>query len=400
VTGLGIGVPNCSVVIGNGSAVVTDANGNFTINNVSPPYNLFAILRGTTSTGVVEYVGLTRLDPTIQLEQGATSLQPATVNGTVTGGAGYPLPAGYQTQVQFAPSTYPGYSFGPSGGGILADSATGKYSETYFLWFNPSSTVTVSALQMQLNPNTHLPAAFTGFGIVGGLTLTSGGTWNNVNIPLSPVSSSSVSGSVSVPTGFQLSNIGMMLMVGQGGLLLMVDQAPGSSTSFSYIAPNVPGAFLTLSSTARKPGYFSQVVLRNVPVTATNLAFDFSDVPDYVQPPEGAAGIRDSSTFSWSAASRAVYVIKFQSVASPSLYGTIYTTATQGTLPLVPSEGISLSPGASYTWFVTSVGPFNSVDEAAGAAGPQGWITANPSTELRTTMNGYLTPHRKFTAAP
>ena len=80
--------PGVSVIIG-AQSTVTDANGHFSIANVTPPYDLTA-LGGPTFTGAKGaslFKGITRTDPVIMLFLDPASTENmGTLTGTVTGG--------------------------------------------------------------------------------------------------------------------------------------------------------------------------------------------------------------------------------------------------------------------------------------------------------------------------
>src|SRR5262245_51935050 len=73
------------VTVGSQNAV-SDSNGQFSISNVTPPYDLTAIAMSPAKVGVL-YLGLRRADPTILVpEEVLTSQKSGTVTGNVTGG--------------------------------------------------------------------------------------------------------------------------------------------------------------------------------------------------------------------------------------------------------------------------------------------------------------------------
>jgi hypothetical protein len=88
----GRGAPNIGVVVDGRGPFLTDENGRFVVKAVRPPYWTVLLIGATGSADV--WVGLTRADPQFTIEAfDPGSLSQTSFSGTLSGGAGFPLPA-------------------------------------------------------------------------------------------------------------------------------------------------------------------------------------------------------------------------------------------------------------------------------------------------------------------
>jgi hypothetical protein len=387
----GVAVGSVPVVIGALPPATTDANGNFTIANVPVPYDITVVNSGTKS-GLV-YIGLTRSDPTLTFIVSSALANSATVSGTVSGGAGYPLPANHASVAAFVSPEVTSSN--------TINATTGAYSLSTS-WMTPQSTTgALYALQWQRDPTTSLPVAYKGYGTKTGVALLTGGTFANQNITLSSVGAASFSGTVTAPAGYALSDRSVTVLFSTGGIGILSDgSAPSSptSTTFNYVTPNVSGATLRLGATASKGVVTVTGSKAGFAVNATGATLALPSGPDYSLPIDAATAVSTSTDFVWTPMTNAVFIVQFAGPAGQPRYQ-IVTTATTAKLPNLTALGLTLPANTLYSWSILSIAPVNSIDAVAASVGLLGLLTATGPNEGYTASTGLVAP-RKFTTAP
>jgi hypothetical protein len=92
-------------------------------------------------------------------------------------------------------------------------------------------------------------------------------------------------------------------------------------------------------------------------------------------PADGSTGIAVGSTLSWQSVPNAAYRVDIACVfngVGVVFGGSIYSSASQATIPNEPTANVAIPSGASCTWTVAAMGPASSVDDfASGALSPQ-----------------------------
>jgi hypothetical protein len=371
-------IPNTPVIITGLPATTTDANGSFTVTGVTTPYDVTAILSASKIS--ITYKGLTRSDPVIYFT-GASLLAPnsATVSGTVSGGAGYPLLINHANRAMFVSpevfrSTTPNFT-------------TGAYSMSAGWTGAATITGTLHALQWETDAS-GLPSTYTGYVAKPNVALTAGGTFANQNLALTAVTGSNVSGTVTLPAGLTLSNKRISLAFNSLGAAQLGSDAT-AGTAFNFVVPNIAGAIVVLSANAASGALgTSTVTLRSTP-GASNVGLVLQPPPQHSLPVSAATGITTASPFSWTPVTGGVYVLVLNGPAGEPSYF-IVTTATSGQIPDLSAQGLGLGASKNYTWQIHSLGPFTTMDAATGPIGVvsvfalEGWQSTSGSRAFTT----------------
>jgi len=389
----GRAVASVPVVIGTLPAATTDANGNFSIANVTVPYDV-TVVNPSSNTALV-YIGLTRTDPTltfIDLYPGFPSS--ATLGGAVTGGEVYPQPLNHFLGVSFI-SPECDWTL------IMNAPSTGSYSLKPS-WDGPASTTgIIHALEWQADATTFLPISYKGYGTKTGVALSNGGTFTGQNVVVSPIAATNFSGTVTAQAGYSLSNRYVTMVFSTAGMQIISDATTPStpnSTTFNYVIPNIPATTLTLSALATKGVVTVSGFKKGFAINANGVALALPAGPEYTLPVSAATGVTTATTFSWTAMANAVYVVQFTGPAGKPRYQ-IVTTGTTATIPNLTSLGLGLPASSSYSWTIRAFAPIGSIDAAASATGLMGLLTATGAAEGYTVDTGSGSP-RTFITAP
>jgi hypothetical protein len=172
--------PGQAVLISSGGfsqRVVSSSSGAFTVANVPTPYD--ATVFDSTSVGfIMVYVGLTRVDPTLTVENYQHPNRTANLTGQLRGG-NYPESSDYSTEVVFAspqvvvPFQSPAYE------------VSGTYS-AMVNWVGPTST-TGTLYALQIHSDGGIPVDYPGYGTLSNVVLQDDGGLTNQNVSLVPV---------------------------------------------------------------------------------------------------------------------------------------------------------------------------------------------------------------------
>ena len=211
-----------SVIIG-AQSTITDASGHFSIANVTPPYDLTALVTVSGDKGASLYKGLTRTNTTILVALNPTSTDnTGTLTGTVTGGD--PLSTvGDKTVV----------SWGSTSANQFQNSSQTITSSPYSLdvtWDSSLASITgnMHVLQWAVDAN-QLPTAYKGYAEKTGVAVAASGTTSNVNLAMSAPGTSNVGGSVTVPAVVTLGSKGFSVnFADTAAISLGFDSDPGN----------------------------------------------------------------------------------------------------------------------------------------------------------------------------
>lgn len=359
---------------------VTAADGTFSIANVPTPYTATVLDSGGQIA--VQYIGLTRTDPTLVDVVTLTQTRSSNVAGSFTGGQ-FPESGAYATQLLFvSPQTAPGSSNG------LTDEGDGTFSGNV-VWMGPAET-TGTLYALQVHTPTDFPADYPGYGTLSGVLLQDMGSVSGKTIPLSAVTSGTLSGTITMPAGFSVQQNDLFFIVGPLAFMPLVRDS-STSTSFSYIAPSISGTSLSVVTICQGPsGEEGIVTTTGLTASSTGVAVNLPSPPTLTLPVDAATGVTTTTPFSWTDTT-AVYVVSFSpSGAGPTYY--VFTAATSVTIPDLSSAGLPLPTSAGYSWSVIGFGPNTSVDATAIPGGIDG---------LELT-EGYIgeTGTRSFTTSP
>jgi len=346
-------VAGAAVTLGAASAV-SDSDGRFSFPNVTPPYDLSAVVTTPMRVGIV-YQGLRRPDPTILLP-GINTSPPysTTVTGEVTGGD--PLGA-TDERTRLA--------FGSSGDFVLeALSGYTVQSNPYSLkmtWVGPSAaTGTIHALQTKVDSG-GLPIDFTGWASKTGVSVANSGT-ASADIVLSAPQVSTIAGALTVPTPLSLLSKRLSIDFGDGASLDLAE-VNDRTTSFSFPFPVVPGATATMVVLASLSGSQSSVTLSGIAPGTTNLDLQFRIPTTPISPLNQATGVGLATDFSWTSMPGTTYVLSVSAPAGPNYH--VVTAATSARIPDLTSQGLVLPKMVTYDWYVSAYGPSAAPDDLA-----------------------------------
>ncbi len=343
------------LIVSDGGTVtaVTDGDGGFTVPNVQPPYNATVI----ETAQAVQYQGLTRTDPSLSAFVFLPSNRTATLSGTFTGSGVFPEPSGYSTGFLFV---------SPQAIKNLFDHPTGSYSSTV-TWPGPTSTTgTVYALQKHTDAG--LPTDYPGYGSLSGVVLQDTGTLTGQNVPLSPVTSGLVSGSVvSVPSGYTLVVKSMSIEVTSGVTMsLLIDGSP--SATFSYVAPSIANTQIFISATATSAaGEVSEILQAGLAANVPNVTLAIPAAPVLSSPSNAATGVTGTTAFSWTPFPSGIH--EFVAYPQSGQTGPTFYVVTAATTVDLADAGLPLPSTTGYNWYVVGLSPVTTVDIVAAPGG-------------------------------
>jgi hypothetical protein len=360
--------PGVSVFIG-AQSTVTDANGHFSIANVTPPYDLTVLATVTSPGGPAKgaslFKGLTRTDPVIILALYPTSTDNmGTLTGTVTGGDA-PGTFGVNTVVSWVSTPAPLAFANPR---LEINSSPYSLDVT---WDVALSSITGNMHVLQWEHDCcGRPKSYTGYAVKTGVAVAAGGTTNNVNLAMSAPGTLSVGGSVTVPSGVTLGTAPLRSAALSFDDTAQIDLGfDGSSgTSFSYLYPNITGATAVVSASGYSAsGDLMEAKVSGIALGTTNVSIALPSPISVITPADSATSIGTDVDFSWTAFSGGNVVYIFEAIGplgQPSYQ--VFTTATSTRIPDLSAQGMGLPSAAAYSWSVIAVAPHASVDSAAG----------------------------------
>jgi hypothetical protein len=351
------GVP---VIIKGKAPVTTDANGAFTVSNVSKPYEARVIF--STDQAAIVYQGLTRSDPTL-IYLGITSIwKTATISGFV------PPAAGKVTRVFFVSSTM--------AWSTDADQGTGSYTLSVN-WRGTANSMSGTLQVLRWTQNSSgLPSQYDAYGFENNLTVSSGGNFPNNNFAVADLTDppeQNISGSIARPTSsYVLTSKTLYLFLGDAGIYLGQESGAGLSDNFSYVVPSITGATFgvdvdaTLSATPTNR--YTNYNKRGIAGGSSGITVNLASAPQLNIPAHNGSGIDTTTQFLWTMGSGGgicVLYIYPSNFVGPSFY--IFTASNSSSIPNLAPQGLGLPSNLSYTWQVAQVFPVSSIDDAASA---------------------------------
>jgi hypothetical protein len=357
-----------------GQTAVTDDAGRFALGPVAATYD--AIVGDPDGLVYSVYRGLTRRDPLLAHAGAPPLSRSASVNGDVSGGAEYPLTGQNVVFVNFfSPQSN---RFSPIGG-MLTTLETGPgYGPMTLQWDGPSSIAgELTALAFFQQPDGGSSAWF----VQQPLTLQDGQAAFS-NLALTPVTRSRhVSGSITLPPGLAVGQkeIFYRLPIVDAALDVPVPLSPKFNDDIPDLTDT--GATLCVRAVA-VPG--SATAMR-CPASGDSADFSITvQAPPALSSPAAGATVRADTPFAWSAFDSGVYLLELDAVpysaATPAVY--LFTAGTSVTWPDLSALGVSFPAGGEYECTIAGLGPYASMDDAAGPNG----VGAPFPTELRRSF--------------
>ncbi len=368
----GHGRANHAMTILGHATVVTDANGEFTVEDVVAPYTLVWGMRVEASPPSAPriYVGLSQPNPTFQISKILWAPVNENVSGTIA-------PEEDAALAVLASAGHPHFIRSHEG------DFTGDYGFNV-AWEGPSTTpLTVRALQFSVGGD-GCPDSYVGYGATSSV-LNEGTGLTALALTLGPVATSTIAGTVSAPATTDAVSMGAWARWSHGDYHRLVNKDIG--LTFSASIPDIPGVSHDVVVDVRGPGWFASVrragiapgssgVHVDVPIAARPLA----PAPDGVIDDQTVLVADDFPGRSYLFILSAGYLDVLQDHPPGPRYE-IYSGSPQVAIPDLSSIGVTLPPGTPYTLSVRSMGPYESLDEAVG---PQGMHTLDDDGQFST----------------
>ena len=346
-------VVGATVTIGTASTT-TDTTGAFSIDNVTPPYDV--TVSNAANHWAHVFVGLTSTSPTL-LPYGALAgptpsvTSSATVGGTITGGT--TIDSTHPVEVCLEGVTEQVF-------GCTTLTSSSSYSISAG-WLSTSNVaVKVHAIQMVLPSAGAMPSGYAGYGVTGGsTTLVPGGTYSQ-NLALgSAPTTASLSGTVTAPSSVTSGGVLVFLRLSPQFVIPLADMnLTGASTPYSLSVPAPAGSSYQLVAVGTTSGAPSLRWKASVPA-GSGQDLTLPDRPTTVSPPS-SAGPGDTFTVG-NTGGAPLTVVFFPSTSSTAPVLAVTTSGTSVTMPSV----LPVASGTTYGWGAI-VNPGESLGQAAG----------------------------------
>jgi hypothetical protein len=342
-----------------GQKTATDASGNFSVSGVTSPYDLVVLQASTTNAYI--YQGLTRSDPIALIFLSSSEQRKSEVTYSFSNADTTAPPAGeFGDSIMDCASTDASLSCGVTG-------AVGPNPYTQTVQWSGPQNIEADVYALQTFEKNNIATAFRRFALTQRENFSNGQP-STVSLNLQPISSGTVSGTVTPPSDYTLIQRGLGFKLrGQWKYPFSLEdnRTSGISQTFSWASPVVAGLELYLNGTASKGEAGVYAYLDNVAPNTTNLSLTLPAPPEQTQPATNALGITNSTVFSWTPFAEGVHTVSVSPTTKGPLTLIIYTAKTETTLPDLTSLGYPLPKGVTYKWRVSGQAPLGSVDDLA-----------------------------------
>jgi hypothetical protein len=364
----GTPLKDATVRIGESNTGTTDT-GAFTIKNVSVPYTITVEPIGLTTKH--QFVDLTRPDPNLVLFDGAAivpTTRSSTISGQLSAGTRFPIPEGYRTFIGFT---------GQNGGqGFRTLLATQGPNFSFNAGWKGSTTETgdLYVLQCKFNPAVDsLCDSFPGYRRVSlELTDTVPTAVPAQRLELSQIEGQNITVNVTLPNGGTLISKRVYMSLSETASF-PIDYDPDTTTLKStYVTPAVGLPFVV---TVEASVGTRRVRIQGRGYQPNSIIPISVPTPVELNLPTGAPNnVTKNTSLNWNGTPKAVYILK---LATNEF---VYTTKT--------SYPATLNANTTYTWLVSSFGPFESLDDFAGYRYSNGYPVQGNSIEYVQTSSG------------
>jgi hypothetical protein len=340
-----------TVLVGQ-STTVSNARGEFTVDNVPPTYDLVVLPnspKGATNTYV--YIGLSSRRPVARVAVTETFLR-TTIQGSLS--PGYP-----QQDLQRTAIGFKGTGQEASGSVILEGGQGPTYGPLNVAWtFDTTIAGQLFALQWSVGASP-FPTGYRGW-VIQPTSLTSGMPVT-ANLALGTVTQREVTGTARFPQVTQSLNARLDVESVTVFNNPVTFSSGATSAPYAYPIPTLGSAARVLSFRATYPGGVAASEFRaRVNDTSTTIDFELPSAPSLATPVDRATGVDPNTEFTWTPVPNAVYRLLVVS-ASTSTGLTVHTAGTTGKIPDLASKGVPMAPG-NHIWTVEAAGPANEVD--------------------------------------
>jgi hypothetical protein len=386
---------NVPVTIG-ATATTTDVNGQFTVNGVTKPYDVFFTISTIQANVPAKYgwlyKGLTRTDPTLQVGRGLPERGASTLDINVASVDFATLPATHTVHT----------SFGSADGAFDTDIDGTPTTYIQSLWFGPTTTsMNGHALHWTRASSTSLdlPTGYLAYDTHNVSLVDSNAATIAFDLPNMTMAVGQLSGTVTPSaSGGQREN-SVFLRFDDNAVMQLVSDA-SQPTTFSYMTPTIAQSTLMF---AASQGYsstppYSVVHKDGMGSTQSGITLQIPDAPSLIAPAAGTTGVNGSTLFRWSGSAK---VFMWAIIFSNEYKGLfVVTTEKQGQIANMP-DGPVLTPNAPYYWWVETNGSYQSVDEATGTNGMlDSFRTGVPWGALSGDGSYTSSEENTFTSAP
>lgn len=352
-------VPNVNVLV-DGKTTTTAADGTFSVAGVQRPYDVTLSFSGNSDVWI--YQGLTRSDPTVQIFNLGTQHQ-ASVSASI-GSAPY---ASNEVGAVFPGGSTLAYGgAGGSTGSSTIGPGTVNWSATDPL------QVTLYGIRAIVDGSGN-PTSYTGYGSLA-VSLHNADTLTGLSVPItSSVSTGALSGSLTAPSGYTLTDGRAIIRFGSasaGALvgLPLANATPSGSFSNTMLPVGTSISHgLAAQATDGAGDYSLAWGAVTIPSASANLTLP--DVAMPTAPASGATNVAPGTVLGWTTLAGSVYLAEMYPAGSSGTRVYIVTTDTSTTLPDLSVISRALPTGAGYKFAVSTIGPFASMDAAAGQTG-------------------------------
>jgi hypothetical protein len=192
-----------------------------------------------------------------------------------------------------------------------------------------------------------------------------------VDLTENEVASGTISGTVASPTSENRSNA-VYVRFASNALIQVVDDSPGSESSFTYTVPGLPDASIMV--VAHEGEIFDQeravAYQSGVSLGQTEIRLEIP-VPAHLSAPEPGATLQDDTVFTWSHDDGQAFLWHLSATSADE--GVFVVTAQREVKLASFAEQLGLiRPGEEYTWRVDTHGEPASVDAMLGPEGFMG----------------------------
>jgi hypothetical protein len=363
-------VPNVTIKIpGVATTSKTDADGNFSIEDVPATYDIEFLVTPDGMTFRWLYTGLTRRDPTIQVmeafpDQSAYYAVTATNYAAPDDPSGDTLTYGFDSPVLISSNLYNETYFYLDAG----STQDGENYTAHWLAPDPSRQTNAYGLQWNAEDDFDTPPVYKGLSVASAIDLAAGSPSFAFDSWTAPTGTGTVSGTLGNTSGFwaQL----FLVLPGFTRLRILDDSMSGSTFQREVPLFGKGERFLAV---AGDWGYYSLgLAYKTVDVVASAdspVSLDLPSPPVAISPSSGAGGVATTDTFSWQPGSNSpCSLLQINHLDDNDLRAGAFRIVTCNSEATIPA---SFSPpkGVNYVWWVTSHGAFTSVDEMTGEGG-------------------------------
>jgi len=351
-------ISGATVIIKGKSPTTTGASGNFSVSNVTIPYEARIIVSGFQQAAVV-YQDLTRLDPTLFYLGSITNSNTATITGNV------PAAAGKTTLVFFVSGSEAWYT--------TANQTTGNYT-IYADWTGSTSSFTGSIQVLRWTPNSNgLPQQYDAYGLENSVTISNGGTFSNHNFSSSDFTDpaeQSITGSITRPSSsYLIKNKNLYINFGNAYIPIAGEAGSALTDNFSYTVPSVSNATFQIDVNAEVSAVpSSRITLyskKGISGGSTGVNITLASAPQLNLPANNGIGIDTTTQFLWTPGSGAgislIYIIPMGQ--GPTFF--IFTDGNITNIPNLNPQGLGLPAFQPYQWFTLGLYPISSIDAVA-----------------------------------